>query len=392
MAYETVLYDVADRICTITLNRPEKLNAWTRQMHLDLKDAMHKAGADPDVRAIILTGAGRGFCAGADMGGLQAIGAGASASIAATQGRHDLPGGSTLAEFRMNYSYFPAIPKFIIAAINGPAAGLGFVIPLYADLRFAAESAVFTTAFAQRGLIAEHGVSWLLPRLVGLPAALDLLCSARKFRAPEALALGLVSRVIADDKLLAETRAYARLLADTVSPRSVAVMKRQIWEAEFQTLAEATVQANHEMDLSFQTADFKEGVAHFLEKRAARFTGRNAASSLDLLGLAGAGLPGHQAALDDADDGVEHQGEGGQHDDAGEHGVDVEGALGLQDQVADAARRAEILADHGADEGEAHGVVQAGEHPAHGRRQVDRAQQLARARRPACGRWRSGSG
>src|SRR5690348_1937684 len=173
----------------------------------------------------------------------------------------------------MTYSYFPAIPKFIIAAINGPAAGLGFVVSLYADLRFAAETAVFTTSFAQRGLIAEHGVSWLLPRLVGLPAALDLLCSARKFRAQEALSLGLVSRVIPDDKLMAEVRAYARLMADTVSPRSVAVMKRQLWEAQFQTLAEATVQANHEMDLSFETADFKEGVAHFLEKRAARFTG-----------------------------------------------------------------------------------------------------------------------
>jgi enoyl-CoA hydratase/carnithine racemase len=274
MAYETVLYDVAERVCTITLNRPDKLNAWTRQMHLDLKDAMHTAGADPEVRVIILTGAGRGFCAGADMGGLQAIQAGGGSSDRSTKAQSDLPGGSGLAEFRMNYSYFPAIPKFIIAAINGPAAGLGFVIPLYADLRFAAESAVFTTAFAQRGLIAEHGVSWLLPRLVGLPTALDLLCSARKFRAPEALSLGLVSRVIPDDKLTTETRAYARLMADTVSPRSVAVMKRQLWEAQFQTLAEATVQANHEMELSFQTADFKEGVAHFLEKRAARFTGR----------------------------------------------------------------------------------------------------------------------
>lgn len=273
MTYETILYEIAERICTITLNRPDRLNAWTRQMHLDLKDAMQKAGDDEDVRAIILTGAGRGFCAGADMGGLQAIGAGASADRSSPAGR-DLPGGSTLAEFRMNYSYFPAIPKFIIAAINGPAAGLGFVIPLYADLRFAAESAVFTTAFAQRGLIAEHGVSWLLPRLVGLPAALDLLCSARKFRAPEALSLGLVNRMIPDDKLLAETRAYARLLADTVSPRSVAVIKRQLWEAAFQTLSEATVQANHEMELSFQTSDFKEGVAHYLEKRAARFTGR----------------------------------------------------------------------------------------------------------------------
>jgi enoyl-CoA hydratase/carnithine racemase len=273
MAYETVLYDVADCICTITLNRAERLNAWTRQMHLDLRDAMHKAGAAPDVHVIILTGAGRGFCAGADMGSLQAIGAGASADRA-SQAIPTLDGGSTLAEFRLNYSYFPAIPKFIIAAINGPAAGLGFIIPLYADLRFAAESAVFTTAFAQRGLIAEHGVSWLLPKVVGVSAALDLLCSARKFRAPEALALGLVSRVIPDDKLLAETRAYARLMADTVSPRSVAVMKRQIWEAQFQTLSEATTQANYEMELSFHTTDFKEGVAHFLEKRAARFTGR----------------------------------------------------------------------------------------------------------------------
>src|SRR5262245_38350746 len=273
MAYETILCEVVDCICTITLNRPEKLNAWTAKMDLELTDALHKAAADPEVRAIILTGAGRGFCAGADMGSLQAIGAGGRADRPSRL-TPTLPGGSTLADFRMGYSYFPSIPKFIIAAINGPAAGLGFVIPLYADLRFAAESAVFTTAFAQRGLIAEHGVSWLLPRLVGIPAALDLLCSARKFRAPEALQLGLVSRVIPDDKLLGETRAHARLMADTVSPRSVAVMKRQIWEAEFQTLAEATTQANYEMELSFQTADFKEGVAHFLEKRAARFTGR----------------------------------------------------------------------------------------------------------------------
>lgn len=274
MAYETVLYDVADRVCTVTLNRPDRLNAWTKQMHVDLKDAMHTAGADPEVRAIILTGAGRGFCAGADMGGLQAISAGGGNADRSTEVKDTLPGGSTLAEFRMNYSYFPAIPKFIIAAINGPAAGLGFVIPLYADLRFAAESAVFTTSFAQRGLIAEHGVSWLLPRLVGLPNALDLLCSARKFRAPEALSLGLVNRVVADDKLMAETRAYATLLANTVSPRSVAVMKRQLWESSFQTLAEATTQANHEMALSFATADFKEGLAHYLEKRAARFTGK----------------------------------------------------------------------------------------------------------------------
>src|SRR5258708_16101568 len=166
MAYEAILYDVADCICTIALNRPEKLNAWTHQMHRDLKHAMHEAGRDPDVRAIILTGAGRGFCAGADMGGLQAIGAGVGPDRS-TKAASSLPGGSTLPEFRMNYSYFPAIPKFIIAAINGPAAGLGFVIPLYAYLRFAAESAVFTNPFAQRRLIAEQELSSLPPRPVG---------------------------------------------------------------------------------------------------------------------------------------------------------------------------------------------------------------------------------
>lgn len=272
MAYESILYDVADRICTITLNRPDKLNAWTRQMHLDLKDAMYKAGADPEVRAIILTGAGRGFCAGADMGGLQAIGAGASTDRS-SKAQEGLPGGSGLAEFRMNYSYFPAIPKFIIAAINGPAAGLGMVIPLYADLRFAGESAVFTTAFAQRGLIAEHGISWMLPRIVGHANALDLLLSARRVSSEEALRIGLVNRLYPADQLREQTYAYARDLADFVSPSAMAVIKRQLYDVPFQTLAEATIDANREMHVALQGADFREGVASFMEKRPPRFTG-----------------------------------------------------------------------------------------------------------------------
>jgi enoyl-CoA hydratase/carnithine racemase len=274
MAYEQILVETADRVRTITLNRPDRLNAWTGTMHGELKQAMHEAGADPEVRVIILTGAGRGFCAGADMGGLQQIGA-AGAVVDRSTKTQDVPaGGSTIADFRMNYSYFPSIPKPIIAAINGPCAGLGLVISLYCDMRYAAENAVFTTAFAARGLIAEHGVSWLLPHFVGLPAAMDLLLSARKFRAPEALSMGMVNRVLPDADLLKETRTYAKLLAETVSPRSLAVMKRQIWEAQFQTLAEATVKANHEMELSFAADDFKEGVAHYVEKRAPKFTGR----------------------------------------------------------------------------------------------------------------------
>ena len=182
--------------------------------------------------------------------------------------------GSTRADFQMIYSWFPSIPKPIVGAINGPCAGLGMVISLYCDMRFAGESAMFTTAFAQRGLIAEHGMSWLLPRLIGLPEAADLLFSARKVGAQEALKLRLVQRVFPDAELLSATREYLRTLVDTVSPRSVAVMKRQIWDGMFQTLSEATVIGNYEMTQSFESEDFKEGVAHFVEKRKPKFTGR----------------------------------------------------------------------------------------------------------------------
>jgi enoyl-CoA hydratase/carnithine racemase len=166
------------------------------------------------------------------------------------------------------------VPKPIIAALNGATAGLGLVIALYCDLRIAADAAVFTTAFSRRGLIAEHGVSWMLPRLVGLQHGLDLLLSARKISAAEALAMGLVSQVRPAASLMDDVRAYARELADLVSPRSIRVMKRQIWEAQFQSLAEATAVAGEEMTRSFTSEDFKEGVAHFVEKRLPRFTGR----------------------------------------------------------------------------------------------------------------------
>ena len=158
--------------------------------------------------------------------------------------------------------------------LNGPTAGIGLVHALYCDIRFAADTAVFTTSFARRGLIAEHGLSWMLPRIVGHANALDLLLSARKFLAPEAQAMGLVNKVFPADRLAAETYAYARDLADNVSPRSMAVIKRQQYEAPFQTLAENTISANAEMLKSFGTEDFREGVAHFVEKRPPRFTGR----------------------------------------------------------------------------------------------------------------------
>ena len=275
MTYEAILYDVADGIATVTLNRPDKLNAWTRAMQAEVQHAMHRAAADDAVRAIVLTGAGRGFCAGADMGLLSDIQEKGAERVSAEPAASAVPPqGSTLPDFGKTYSWFPSIPKPIVGAINGPCAGLGLVIALYCDMRFAAQGAMFTTAFAQRGLIAEHGISWMLPRLVGLPNAADLLYSSRKFGADEALRLGVVQRVLPDAQLLDAARQYLSGIVNDVSPRSVAVMKRQIWEGMFQTLSEATIVGDYEMQQSFSSADFKEGVADFLEKRQARFTGR----------------------------------------------------------------------------------------------------------------------
>lgn len=275
MSQDEVIYEVKDRIATVTLNRPEKLNAWTQPMGRQVRQAMEEAGRDDRVRVIILTGAGRGFCAGADMSLLAGI-SDAGAAPADPEGvmRRPATDPSVRADFRGPYAYFPTIPKPIIAALNGATAGLGLVVSLYCDLRIAGDGAVFTTSFSRRGLIAEHGVSWMLPRLVGLPNALDLLLSARKIDAHEALRMGLVSQVLPQAELMTGVTGYARELADFVSPRSMAVMKRQLWEAQFQTLAEATAVAGEEMRKSFAAEDFKEGVAHFLEKRAPRFTGR----------------------------------------------------------------------------------------------------------------------
>ena len=177
------------------------------------------------------------------------------------------------AHYGGRFGYLLKAKKPIVAALNGPAAGLGFVIALYADLRFAGSEAVFTTSFGQRGLIAEHGCSWLLPRLVGPANALDLLLSARKIGAAEAERIGLVNKVFAQATFMEEVLAYARVLADKVSPRSMAVMKAQVWKSPFQDFATALAVADSEMLASFKSEDFREGVAHYVEKRAPRFKG-----------------------------------------------------------------------------------------------------------------------
>ncbi len=275
MAFSEITYTVDARVATITLNRPEKLNAWTRTMETEVRAAMTTAGNDDAVRAIVLTGAGRGFCAGADMSLLSDVSASGGDARPGDAAPGGIAGGLDLPpDYHLRYAYFPTVPKPVVAAINGPAAGLGLIMALYCDVRFAADSAVFTTAFARRGLIAEHGISWLLPALVGHAHALDLLLSARKVDATEAVAMGLVNQVHAGPALMDATMAYARDLAENVSPRSIRVMKRQVYRAVLQSLEDATLIANAELPGSFVSEDFKEGVAHFLEQRPARFSGR----------------------------------------------------------------------------------------------------------------------
>lgn len=285
MPYEHILYEVEDRIATVTLNRPDRLNAWTPVMEREVRAAMTEATADNAVRVIILTGAGRGFCAGADMSGLsnasQSTAQSSSAIERSTTMRAEayasgpIKGGLDLPQaFSYRHAYFPTVPKPIIAALNGPTAGVGLVVSLYADLRFASRTASFTTAFARRGLVAEHGIDWILPRLVGLPNAIDLLLSGRKITAEEALQMGLVNKVFSPESFMSEVRAYALEMATMVSPRSMRVMKHQLFRAQNLDFGAALYASIPDVAESLSSEDFKEGVAHFVEKRPPNFPGR----------------------------------------------------------------------------------------------------------------------
>jgi enoyl-CoA hydratase/carnithine racemase len=255
---EVVEYELHDGVALLTLNRPERLNAWTGEMERAYFGRLEECGSSEQVRVIVVTGAGRGFCAGADMQELQALGDG------------ELPPAAQARERRPQT--FPlSIPKPIVAAINGPCAGIGLVQALMCDVRFAAGGAKLTTAFARRGLIAEHGISWLLPRLVGPARALDLLLSGRVVLGEEAAALGLVNRALAPELLLEETLAYARDLAVNCSPASMATMKRQVYAALEQGLSEALAEADRLMLESLSAPDFVEGVTSFIERRDPRF-------------------------------------------------------------------------------------------------------------------------
>ena len=255
-ATDTVLAERRGPVLLLTLNRPDRLNAWNDELEERYFALLDDAEDDPDVRAVVVTGAGRGFCAGADMGLLEQLGSGGEVQVA------DRP----------RPRHFPlTLRKPLIAAINGAAAGLGLVEALYCDLRFCTPRAKLTTAFVRRGLIAEYGISWLLPRLVGPSRALDLLVSGRVVLGEEAFRMGLVDRLVEPDVLIDEAVAYAQDLAQNCSPTSMAIIKDQVRRHLDVGLEEALADAERLMVESFERPDVAEGVASYVEQRPPAF-------------------------------------------------------------------------------------------------------------------------
>tara|TARA_B110000503_G_scaffold30084_2_gene48589 strand:- start:5432 stop:6253 length:822 start_codon:yes stop_codon:yes gene_type:complete len=272
MDLKTLRYDVLDKIATITLNRPHRMNAWTGRMHTEYRDVLARADKAADVRAIVVTGKGKGFCVGADTkaleGHIEKGGYDAGTPDALAE-----PGKGVSTDFDASFAYHFGLSKPVVAAINGPAAGVGLVLACFADIRFAVPGVKFTTAHGKLNFPAEYGLSWLLPRLIGLPRANDLLLTSRIFTSDEAFALGLVNRLVEPDLLLKETYAYVRQMIETVSPGSLRETRWQIYKDLHRDVAASVKDSERLIDAMSRQKDFAEGVNAFLEKRKPNWTG-----------------------------------------------------------------------------------------------------------------------
>jgi enoyl-CoA hydratase/carnithine racemase len=271
--YKEILYDVDDPVATITMNRPDRLNAFTSLMLAEIKHALAQAEKDEHVVGAILTGAGRGFCAGMDMGVLDKASAGDRDESEDLSYLDANPGNPDMGDqFPAMYNHLAGLRKPVIAAVNGPAAGMGMAYALLCDMRFVDKSAKFSTAFSQRGLVAEHAMSWILPRLIGPSRALDILWSARKFDGAEAMQLGIADRLCENGESVSEARAYITELASVACPTSLMIIKQQIYKHLDRDFAAATEETVRLMDESLQRSDFREGVRSYIERRPPQFS------------------------------------------------------------------------------------------------------------------------
>ncbi|MCL4242202.1 MAG: enoyl-CoA hydratase/isomerase family protein [Dehalococcoidia bacterium] len=270
MELKATTYAVDGPVATVTLNRPHRLNAWTGRMHTEYRWCIQAAEDDPAIRAIVVTGAGRGFCAGADSQALEGhVEKGGYDS--GIRGELANPGYGVRPEFDHNFAFHFGLSKPVIAAVNGPAAGVGLVLACFADVRFAAAGAKFTTAHGKLGLPAEYGLSWLLPRLIGLSRAQELLLSSRLFLAEEAHALGLVHQVFPAEYLMPNAYSYAQMLSRAVAPSSMQATRRQVYTDLHRDVGSAVAESEALLDRMTRSADFREGVAALLGKREPDF-------------------------------------------------------------------------------------------------------------------------
>ena len=272
MELKAVGYATEQRVATITLNRPHRLNAWTGRMHTEYRWCLQQAEEDAAVRAIIITGAGRAFCAGADAAALEGHIEKGGYDPGTNSAELAMPGYGVRPEFDENFAYHFGLTKPVIAAINGPAAGVGLVLACYADIRFAVADAKLTTSHGKLGLPAEYGLSWLLPRLIGVSRANDMLLSSRVVLAREAERMGLINAVFeTPEETLAHATNYARMLATQVAPSSIAATKRQIYADLHGDVGSAVRESEALLNRMMTEPDYREGVRAFVGNRPPAF-------------------------------------------------------------------------------------------------------------------------
>ena len=272
LAYDEIIYELDGPVATITINRPSKLNALTDLTQAEIRHALDCSERNGKIIGTILTGAGKGFCSGVDMGSLTKMSkAGASIWKSHEKLLVDPGNPDNDPNFLSSPAYFLGLRKPLIAAVNGASAGLGFSYATFCDLRFVERTAKFVTSFGPRGLIAEHGTSWMLPRLVGPSNALDLLWTSKRLDAVEAFRIGYANRLCENGKSAIEAKQYLNKLAKTSAPISIMMMKKQVYRHLNRELGVSIEESKLWMDESLKREDFKEGVSSFVEKRSPNF-------------------------------------------------------------------------------------------------------------------------